>query len=87
MLLLKHLILLLREHEIELAAPFTVVERVDEEIDVVDLFDLLDKLVHILQEVFGIDVVEEIYVELVLPQQLESFAVAHLLDESHDCLE
>ena len=42
MLLLKQLILLLREHEIELAAPFTVVERVDEEVDIVDLFDLLD---------------------------------------------
>ena len=58
--------LLLREHEFELTAPFTILECIDEKVKVVHLFHLLDKLVDLSKEVLRVHIVDEVDIEFML---------------------
>ena len=79
MFLLQQITLLQGEHEVELAASLGVIQRVDEKVHVVDLAYLLDELVDLAQEVFRVDVVEQVDVQLVLSEQSERFAESSFL--------
>ena len=57
---LQELLLLLREHEVKLAAALVVAERVDKEVQVVDLAYLLDKLVDFAQEIGRVNIIEQV---------------------------
>ena len=83
----KSVFLLLRPHEFELFASVGVVERVDEQIQVIHPLDLPHKLADIIQKLGRVDIVNEIDVELVLSEEPEGFAVMCILYQLDNLLE
>jgi len=86
-LLFEELFLGLREHEIKLFAALSIHQRVDKQVDEVDVSQLLHKQVDVLEELSRINVINQVDVQLVLTQQPERpsvLPVLHHLDNSFE---
>ena len=85
---LDEFLLALRPHELELLAAFILIQRVDEQVELVDVvLDLLDELADIRDELGRVHVVQQVYVDLVLAQQAKGQTVALSFDVPDDLLQ
>lgn len=67
MFFVKNVFLLLGAHELKFGAAFVIAQRVDEQVEIVGLFDLGDEEVDVVDEFFRVDIDDKVDVELVLP--------------------
>ena len=58
----------LRPTKFELSSPFVVFERVDKQVQIVDLIDLRHKEVNVGKEFLWVHIVNHVDIDLVLPQ-------------------
>ena len=68
MLALDLVFLSLRPTKFELSSPFVVFERVDKQVQIVDLIDLRHKEVNVRKEFLWVHIINHVDIDLVLPQ-------------------